>query len=177
MATLAGIPTAPSVVNPVASAEAAKVRRAHVLGRMLELNYITQAEYDEAKASPMESRLHGSSVEAEAPYLAEMVRNEMQAKYGDAVYTAGYKVFTTVDSRLQSAATVALRTGLLEYDRRHGYRGATAKLDLSKLTTRADLDGQLEEFPIIGGLRPAIVEKVEAKSAAGTSSFDGHQLW
>jgi penicillin-binding protein 1A len=165
MATLAGIPTAPSVVNPVASPEAAKVRRAHVLGRMLELNYITQAEYDVAKASPMESRLHGSSVEAEAPYVAEMVRNEMQAKYGDAVYTAGYKVFTTVDSRLQAAATVALRTGLLEYDRRHGYRGATAKLDLSKLTTRADLDGQLEEFPIIGGLRPAIVEKVEAKSA------------
>src|ERR1700691_2552248 len=85
MATLAGIPTAPSVVNPVASAEAAKVRRAHVLGRMLELNYITQAEYDEAKSSPMESRLHGSSVEAEAPYVAEMVRNDMQAKYGDGV--------------------------------------------------------------------------------------------
>jgi penicillin-binding protein 1A len=165
MATLAGIPTAPSVVNPVANPEAAKARRTHVLGRMLELSYITQAEYDEAKSSPMESRLHGSSVEAEAPYLAELVRNEMQAKYGDAVYTAGYKVFTTIDSRLQAAATVALRTGLLEYDRRHGYRGATAKLDLSKLTTRADLDGQLEEFPIIGGLRPAIVEKVEAKSA------------
>ncbi len=165
MATLAGIPTAPSVVNPVASAEAAKARRAHVLGRMLELNYITQAEYDEAKASPMESRLHGSSVEAEAPYVAEMVRNEMQSKFGDDVYTAGYKVFTTIDSRLQAAATVALRTGLLEYDRRHGYRGATAKVDLSKLSAPKDLEGQLEEFPVIGGLRPAIVEKVEAKSA------------
>jgi penicillin-binding protein 1A len=165
MATLAGIPTAPSVVNPVASAEAAKVRRTHVLGRMLELNYITQAEYDEARSSPMESRLHGSSVETDAPYVAEMVRNEMQVKYGDAAYTAGYKVFTTIDSRLQAAATVALRTGLLEYDHRHGYRGATAKVDVSKLNTRADLDGQLEEFPIIGGLRPAIVEKVEAKSA------------
>ncbi len=165
MATLAGIPTAPSVVNPVASAEAARVRRAHVLGRMLELNYITQAEYDEAKSSPMESRLHGSSVEAEAPYVAEMVRNEMQSKYGDGVYTAGYKVFTTIDSRLQAAATVALRTGLLEYDRRHGFRGATAKVDMSKLTNPRDFDGQLEEFPIIGGLRPAIVMKVEAKSA------------
>jgi penicillin-binding protein 1A len=165
MATLAGIPTAPSVVNPVASAEAAKVRRAHVLGRMLELNYITQAEYDEAKSSPMESRLHGSSVEAEAPYVAEMVRNEMQAKYGDGVYTAGYKVFTSIDSRLQAAATVALRTGLLEYDHRHGYRGATAKVDISKLTTPKEFDGQLEEFPMIGGLRPAIVQKVEAKSA------------
>jgi len=68
MATLAGIPTAPSVVNPVASAEAAKVRRLHVLGRMLELNYITQAEYDSARSYPMESRLHGSSIEADAPY-------------------------------------------------------------------------------------------------------------
>ncbi len=165
MATLAGIPTAPSVVNPVASAEAATVRRAHVLGRMLELGYITQAEYDAAKNSPMESRLHGSSIEADAPYVAEMVRNDMQAKYGDAVYTAGYKVYTTIDSRLQAAATVALRTGLLEYDRHHGYRGATAKVDLSKLATPKDLDAQLEEFPVVGGLKPAIVEKVEAKSA------------
>ena len=165
MATLAGIPTAPSTVNPVANPEAAKVRRAHVLGRMLDLNYISQAEYNQAKASPMESRLHGASIEVDAPYVAEMVRNDMQSKYGDDVYTAGYKVFTTIDSRLQAAATVALRTGLMEYDRRHGYRGATAKVDLTRNTTAAELDGQLEEFPVIGGLRPAIVEKVEARSA------------
>ena len=165
MATLAGIPTAPSMVNPVASAEAAKVRRSHVLGRMLELGYISQAEYDQAKNSPMESRLHGASIEVDAPYLAEMVRNDMQSKYGDAVYTAGYKVFTTLDSRLQAAGTVALRTGLLEYDMRHGYRGATAKVDLSKIATPAQFEAQLEEFPVIGGLKPAIVEQVEAKSA------------
>ena len=165
MATLAGIPTAPSTVNPVANPEAAKVRRAHVLGRMLELNYITLAEYNEAKSSPMESRLHGASIEVDAPYVAEMARTEMQSKYGDDVYTAGYKVFTTIDSRLQAAATVALRTGLMEYDRRHGYRGASAKVDLTRNTTAAELDGQLEEFPVIGGLKPAIVEKVEARSA------------
>jgi penicillin-binding protein 1A len=165
MATLAGIPTSPSTVNPVANAEAAKVRRSHVLGRMLELGYINQAEYDLAKASPMESKLHGASTEIDAPYVAEMVRNEMQNKFGDAAYTAGYKVFTTIDSRLEAAATVALRTGLIEYDLRHGYRGATAKVDLSKLTTQAQLDAQLEEFPVIGGLKPAIVEKVDAKSA------------
>jgi penicillin-binding protein 1A len=165
MATLAGIPTAPSLVNPVASPEAARTRRAHVLGRMLELGYITQTEYDEAKASPMESRLHGSSIEVDAQYVAEMVRSDMQAKYGDTVYTAGYKVFTTLDSRLQADATVALRTGLLEYDRRHGFRGATAKVDPDKLATPSDLDAQLEEFPVIGGLKPAIVLKVEAKSA------------
>jgi penicillin-binding protein 1A len=165
MATLAGIPTAPSMVNPVASAEAAKVRRAHVLGRMLELGYISQSEYDQAKASPMESRLHGAAIEVDAPYVAEMVRNDMQGKYGDAVYTAGYKVYTTLDSRLQAAATVALRTGLLEYDLRHGFRGATAKVDISKIVTPAQFDAQLEEFPIIGGLKPAIVQQVEARSA------------
>jgi penicillin-binding protein 1A len=165
MATLAGIPTAPSTVNPVANAEAAKVRRAHVLGRMLDLGYIDQTEYKDAKNSPMESRLHGASIEVDAPYVAEMVRSDMQNKYGDAVYTAGYKVYTTLDSRLQSAATVALRTGLLEYDRRHGFRGASAKVDMSKITTPAQFDAQLEEFPVIGGLKPAIVEKVEARSA------------
>ena len=165
MATLAGIPTAPSTVNPVANAGAATVRRTHVLGRMLELGYISQSDYDQAKSTPMESRLHGASIEVDAPYLAEMVRNDMQNKYGDAVYTAGYKVYTTLDSRLQAAGTVALRTGLMEYDMRHGYRGASAKVDLSKISTAAQFDAQLEEFPIIGGLKPAIVEQVEAKTA------------
>ena len=164
-ATLAGIPTSPSTVNPVASADAARTRRAHVLGRMLELGYITQTDYDSAKNSPMESRLHLPTIEVDAPYVAEMVRNEMQAKYGDDVYTAGYKVYTTIDSRLEAAGTVALRTGLLEYDRRHGYRGPTAKIDPSKLTTPAAMDAELGDYPVIGGLKPAVVEKVEAKSA------------
>jgi len=165
MATLAGIPTAPSSVNPVASAEAATVRRSHVLGRMLELGYITEAQYETAKNTPMESRLHLPSVEVDAPNVAEMVRTDMQSKYGDAAYTAGYKVYTTIDSRLQSAATVALRTGLIEYDRRHGFRGATAKVDLSSVNTAAQFESTLEEFPVIGGLRPAIVEQVDARSA------------
>jgi penicillin-binding protein 1A len=165
MATLAGIPTAPSVVNPVASAEAAVVRRSHVLGRMRELNYITQAEYDTANATPMESRLHGPTVEVDAPYVAEMVRNDMQAKYGDSIYTAGYRVYTTIDSRLEGAATVALRTGLLQYDRRHGWRGATAKVDPAKTTSARSLELELEVFPAIGGLRPAIVENTEGRTA------------
>jgi penicillin-binding protein 1A len=165
MATIAGIPTAPSSVNPVANAQAATIRRGHVLGRMLELHYITPAEYETAKATPMESRLHGPSIEVDAPYVAEMVRNEMQARYGDSIYTAGYQVFTTIDSRLEPAATVALRTGLLEYDRRHGWRGPTDKVDLSKVEGNAGMEAELEERPVVGGLRPAIVEKVEGKTA------------
>jgi penicillin-binding protein 1A len=88
----------------------------------------------------------------------------MQAKYGEAIYTAGYRVYTTIDSRLERAATVALRTGLLEYDRRHGFRGAAGKIDLSKAAGPSDWDNELEDFPDIGGLRPALVQKVEARS-------------
>ena len=87
---------------------------------MRELNYISQSEFEQANSSAMESRLHGPTIEVDAPYVAEMVRNEMQTKYGDSIYTAGYRVYTTIDARLENAATVALRTGLLEYDRRHG---------------------------------------------------------
>jgi penicillin-binding protein 1A len=165
MATLAGIPKAPSQVNPVANAEAARNRRGYVLRRMLELGYITKAEHDAANASPVESSRHGPAVELDAPYVAEMVRAEMFAKYGDAATTAGYKVFTTIDSRLQSEATVALRTGLLEYDRRHGWRGAKARVDMGKTPDPGDWDDELDPYPVIGGLRPAIVQKVETRSA------------
>ena len=165
MATLAGIPAAPSNYNPVASADNATNRRAHVLSRMVELGYISPTEYETAKSTPMESRLHLPAIEVDAPYLAEMVRADMQAKYGDGVYTAGYRVYTTVDSRLEGAATAALRTGLLQYDRRHGFRGATAKVDLSAVETPAQFQAQVDEFPVIGGLRPAIVQNVEARSA------------
>jgi penicillin-binding protein 1A len=165
MATIAGIPSAPSKVNPVAGPEESRQRRAYVLGRMLALGYITKAEFEHANASPVESKLHGPSIEVDAPNVAEMVRADMQSKYGDAIYTAGYRVYTTIDSRLERDATIALRTGLLQYDRRHGWRGATAKLELAKNPTPASLDAELDQFPVIGGLKPAIVLKVEAKSA------------
>ena len=120
---------------------------------MLELHYITPAEYETAKSDAHGDRgCTARPSKSDAPYVAEMVRNEMQAKYGDSIYTAGYQVFTTIDSRLRAAATVALRTGLLEYDRRHGWRGATAKVDLSKIDGDAGLDAELEEFPVVGGL-------------------------
>ena len=165
MATIAGIPKAPSQVNPVANPVAARTRRAYVLRRMLALGYITRAEHDAANASPVESRLHGPTLEVQAPYVAEMVRSALQAKYGDDIYTGGYKVVTTIDSRLQSAAQIALRTGLLEYDRRHGYRGPTAHLALEGMPDAAALNADLGRFPVVGGLKPAVVESVGARTA------------
>ena len=128
-ATLAGLPQSPSRDNPVRSPERAMERRAYVLRRMLELGYVDQAEHDAARAEPMEATLHGTTVSVKAPYVAEMVRADIEERLGREAINEGYRVVTTLDSRLQAAAVDALRYNLHEYDRRHGYRGAFARLD------------------------------------------------
>lgn len=137
-ATIAGLPKAPSSLNPVSNIESATDRRAYVLRRMQELNFIDSEQYDAAINSVVESKLYGPKVELEAPYVTEMVRAEMVRRYGLDAYTAGYNVITTIDSRLQAAAARSLRASLLEYDRRHGYRGPLAKDVLSNLEPIAD---------------------------------------
>lgn len=122
-ATLAGLPKAPSAINPVRNPERAENRRAYVLRRLRELDFISEAERRQALAEPMQSRLHGSRQEVNAPWVLEMVRKEMLARYGQDAYTGGYTVTTTIDSRMQASAQRAVRRGLREYDRRHGYRG------------------------------------------------------
>lgn len=165
LATLAGIPAAPSAYNPVAGAVAATARRHHVLGRMHALHYVTDAEYVLADGAPMESRLHAPLIEVDAPYVAEMARSAVQARYGAGVYTDGYRVYTTVDSRLQRSAGEAVRSGLLEYDRRHGWRGATATVEAAVLSSKATMELALAKLPTVGGLKPALVQKVEGTSA------------
>ena len=123
-ATLAGLPKAPSAINPVRNRARAESRRAYVLRRLRELNYINEAERQAALAQPMESNVHGPRREVNAPWVLEMVRAEMISRYGLDAYTGGFRVSTTIDSRMQAAAERAVRRGLRDYDRRHGYRGA-----------------------------------------------------
>ena len=130
-ATLAGVLPAPSRYNPVRNASNASMRRGYVLGRMQSLGFISGAEYTEAMNYPMESQLHGTAIELNADYVAEMVRREMLSRYGEQTYTAGYQVVTSLDSRLQKAADYSLRNGLLEFTRRRGYRGPLANFDVT----------------------------------------------
>jgi penicillin-binding protein 1A len=164
-ATIAGLPRAPSRDNPIASAERAKARRAYVLKRMLETDQIETAEFEQALQEPMTSRLHGPSVEVEAPYVGEMARSDAFERYGDAAYTAGYRVITTIDSRLQQAANNALRLGLIEYDRRHGYRGPLSHFELAPGQTNAELLAALEQHPSINVLEAALVTDVAERAA------------
>nr|WP_232819945.1 PBP1A family penicillin-binding protein [Aliidiomarina celeris] len=129
IATIAGLFQAPSALNPISNPERSVQRRRIVLGRMLETGAITQAEYEEAYNAPVTASYHVAQLEASAPYVAEMVRQEMVNRYGeDEAYNSGMKVYTTVHSELQAAAETALRQNLHDYDERHGYRGAVAKL-------------------------------------------------
>jgi len=164
-ALIAGLPRSPSLDNPVASVERARERRAYVLRRMVETGKIGGAERAAAEAAPIVARVHGPVVELEAPYVAEMARLEMLQRFGEGALTEGYRVTTTVDSRLQAAADAAARRTLLAYDRRHGYRGPVARLGTPSANDPQAVADALRERPDRGGLVAGIVESVGERSA------------
>jgi penicillin-binding protein 1A len=170
MAMIAGLPKAPSRYNPVVNPERAKIRRDYVLGRMNELDFITDEQYQMAMADPVHAEVHGLEEDLEAPYVAEMVRNEMVSRYGEAAYTEGYQVYTTVKAPLQQAAGEALRQGLLAYDRRHGYRGIEGHITLFSEESVDDSESwqaALSEVPTSGNLVPTVVFELEEQAAWG----------
>ena len=124
LAMIAGLPQAPSAANPIRSPERAVSRRNYVLARMHNLGKISEAEFQQSIRQPATARYHGATSEISAPYVAEMIRQEMIRRYGNKAYTSGYSVYTTINSARQRAANAALQKGLLKYDRDHGYRGA-----------------------------------------------------
>ncbi|HEV2287056.1 MAG TPA: penicillin-binding protein 1A [Steroidobacteraceae bacterium] len=176
-ATLAGVPKAPSSYNPIVNPEAATQRRAYVLRRMRELGYIDAATAEASNKEPMHARAHAPLYDIEAPYVAEMARLELRQRFGASAETAGYKVYTTLDGRLQAAANRAVRIGLIEYDRRHGWRGPIGHVDLPA-GPAPDYDDLVDEYASIGDLTPAIVTAVEERDvktyvkSAGPASID-----
>ncbi|MEZ8110010.1 penicillin-binding protein 1A [Vibrio splendidus] len=167
IATLAGMPKAPSTMNPIYSIERATHRRNVVLRRMLDEKYITQAEFDEARSETLISKYHGAEIELSAPYVAEVARAWMVERYGEAAYTSGMKVYTTVDSKLQKAANQAAIKNLLGYDERHGYRGAEKVLwqTAQSAWDQEQIVKHLKSQPTYGDLVPAVVTAVDSKSA------------
>jgi len=186
IAVLAGLPKAPSTLNPIRSPERAKARRSVVLQRMRISGYITESQYKEAKNAPITAKKHGAKLELDAPYIAEMAHQEMLEIFGkEEAYTGGYKVFLTTPSKLQFAAQKAVEKNLHLYDKRHGYRGpikrlrpAIEKLPIDKkpklLTeeiiteiepiTSNEISIALEQVASIKGNQPAVVTEVLEQS-------------
>lgn len=160
MAMIAGLPKAPSRFNPIADPQRALARRNYVLGRMRDLGYITESNLDKATKERDAAQHHTLPVETEAPYLAEMARAEVLQRFGDEAYTTGLKVYTTLDTRLQGAANHSLRNALLEYDRRHGYRGPEAHVSLPAGSGAEQWRTALTEYTLVGGLAPGVVAKI-----------------
>jgi penicillin-binding protein 1A len=157
MATLAGIPKFPSSGNPVSNPGRARIRRDYVLQRMRELGFIDRAQEAAAQAAPMHASPHEIPIEVDAPYVAEMVRREMIARFGGDVLIRGYHVTTTIDPVLQAAAQDAVHDGLVTYDHRHGWRKAEQHFDLAVDEDAATAAARLHGIPAQGGLLPAIV--------------------
>jgi len=165
IAMIAGLPKAPSSNNPVSNPERALERRNYVLGRMYVLGFIDSAQYRAALEEVDTASLHKASIGAEAPYVAEMVRSHMIGQFGEDAYVAGYRVYTTLDSGRQAAANAALRSALLAYDRRHGYRGVIAHAGLQEGATEDDFEKTVAAYPSVGGLSVALVTGIAAKAA------------
>ena len=158
-AMLAGLPKAPSRYNPVVNPKRAKIRQQYVLRRMHDLHYINDSEFQTALQQPLHVRHDLQVAEVKADYVAELVRQSLFERYQDQVYSSGIKVYTTLRRADQEAANFALRQGVLDYDRRHGYRGAEGFIDLQHDGALPDdvLESALEDVDEVAGLLPAVV--------------------
>ncbi|PRE63918.1 penicillin-binding protein 1A [Burkholderia multivorans] len=158
-AMLAGLPKAPSAYNPVVNPKRAKVRQEYILKRMLEIGYITQPQYEQAVKEEIHVRTPGNQYAVHGEYVAEMVRQMMYQQYKDETYTRGLTVTTTINSADQEAAYQAVRRGILDYERRHGYRGPEGTINLPPAGDERDeaIDDALADHPDNGDLQSAVV--------------------
>lgn len=161
-AMLAGLPKAPSKFNPLANPERAQLRRDYVLRRMWEVGYISQDDYLTAIQAPVTASYHSRDIEVYAPYVAEMIRTQLVEQYGEAAYSNGLNVYTTIRADHQKSANSSLQSALLAYDKRHGYRGAKTNFALeSSHPAPEELERLLTPYDSIGPLLPAIVISVD----------------
>ena len=165
-ATLARVPQWPSRYNPISDPEGSAGRRAYVLRRMRELGFIDQAASDAASKEVVRaSGTYRTLSDVEAPYVAEMARLFVRDKFGEKAQEAGYKVYTTIDGRLQNAANRALRVGLVDHSRRGGWRGPAYRVELTGNENEDGLEKLLDEYNVVGSLQPALVISVAEKQA------------
>ena len=185
LAMLAGIPQRPEAGNPINGPKWALRRRNVVLARMLDQQSITESQYQDAVQQPITARVFAREVDVPSPYVGEWVRQQT-AKLIDDLYTGGYSVYTSIDSSLQQEAINALRRGLINYDRSHGYRGPEGRIDsalIDQIIMTETLDPEtgettsvvsvpegfaeqaLQGTRVFGQLLPAVVISVEEKNA------------
>ncbi|GIZ53424.1 penicillin-binding protein 1A [Noviherbaspirillum aridicola] len=158
-AMLAGLPKAPSAYNPVANPKRARARQQYILERMAGLGYITQDEYEQARNQVLKVKTDSSEFGIHAEYVAEMVRQMVYEQFKEETYTRGLNVYTTITKADQDAAYLALRRGVMDYEKRHGYRGPEGFMEIPQSKEDADtaIEQELAEHPDSDDLVAAVV--------------------
>ena len=164
-AMMAGLPKAPSAFNPVVNPKRASLRQQYVLRRMRELGFIDAAQHEAALKQPLIIKRDTNEYSVHAEYVAEMARQIAAEQFPEDVYTRGLRVYTTILKDDQEAAFSSIRRGVLDYDRRHGYRGAEAYVEMTDVKSEQDetLDELLQDFHDSEDLHPAVVLQADAK--------------
>jgi penicillin-binding protein 1A len=173
-AMLAGLPKAPSAYNPVVNPKRARTRQQYILQRMFQLGYITDAQFQTAKADPLKVKTDSSEFGVHAEYVSEMARQLVYEQFKEDTYTRGLNVFTTITKADQDAAYLALRRGVMDYEKRHAYRGPEAYIDVPANKEEADeaIESELASHPDSDDIIAAMVlqatpQKVMAVTATG----------
>lgn len=165
-AILAGLPKAPSSFNPIVNPERAHLRQEYILNNMLDLNMITPSQRQAALNEQLVYERHHLEVDQNALYVAELARQHLYERYGEDIYTQGFKVYTTINIANQKAATTALRKALRQFDSGSAYRGAEQQFDLSQIN-KEGLDDEMEKILsstyTVESMTPAIISDINSK--------------
>ena len=164
MAMLAGLPKAPSSFNPVVNPKRAKLRQQYVLRRMRELGFITDDQWQSADKQVLAVKKYVNEYSVKADHFSEMVRQIMFDRFKDEAYTSGFRVYTTLSVNHQEAAHAAVRKGVIEYDRRRGYRGAESYAELGPSPSEEDFEDALQDESESDDIFPALVLDVSARA-------------
>lgn len=160
IATLAGLPKAPSENNPIKNPEGALIRRNWILSRMLSLGYISNFSYEKAIQEKINAHLYDEPAEVDAAHVAEMVRDDIYTKYKEQEYNSGWRIYTTIESNLQDFANNAIVNGLINYEQRHEYRGPIGHEEISKNLSNKSLSRLIIKYPAYQDLYPAIISEI-----------------
>ena len=171
-AMLAGLPKAPSAYNPVVNPKRAKIRQQYILGRMRTLGYLTEEQYQSAVVENLALQPDRTDFALKAPYVAELARQLAYEQFRDETYIAGLNVYTTVLADDQRAANLAVRRGIIDYDRRYGYRGPEAQVDLPTNPARREekIEEALLEAGDIDGFTAAVITQVSPQGIRASRS-------
>ena len=171
-AMLAGLPKAPSAYNPVANPKRARVRQQYILERMFSLGYITKAEYEKAKEQQLKIKTDSSEFGVHAEYVAEMTRQLVYEQFKEETYTRGLNVYTTITKADQDAAYIALRRGVMDYEKRHGYRGPEGYMEIPEAKDEIDdaIEVELAEHPDSDDIVAAVVLEASPKNVRAVLS-------